>query len=296
MKYLLQIYGNVTRDEVAALSDEERNALYADWGAVNQTPGMTPGLEMADPSTATTVRVEDGKTLDDGRAVRRDQGGARRLLPARGRRPRRRDRGRRAHADGEHRRRNRGPPAGGALIERVFRDEWGRVLASLIGFLGDFDLAEEATQEAFAIAAQRWPRDGAPRTRRLADPTARNHAIDRIRRERTLADKTEAARAARPRRGPRWTTRLPGRTARARSSRAAIRRSPSEAQVALTLRALGGLDAPTRSRARSSSRSRRWRSGSSGPSGRSGRRASRSARRPRICCRTGSPPCSPSST
>jgi RNA polymerase sigma-70 factor (ECF subfamily) len=65
------------------------------------------------------------------------------------------------------------------------------VLASLIGFLGDFDLAEEAAQEAFAIAAERWPRDGVP-----TNPgawlyaSARNRAIDRIRRERTLAEKT----------------------------------------------------------------------------------------------------------
>jgi RNA polymerase sigma-70 factor (ECF subfamily) len=65
------------------------------------------------------------------------------------------------------------------------------VLASLVGFLGDFDLAEEVAQEAFAIAAARWPRDGTP-----ANPgawlvtTARNRAIDRIRRERTLAVKT----------------------------------------------------------------------------------------------------------
>ena len=65
------------------------------------------------------------------------------------------------------------------------------MLASLVGFLGDFDLAEEAAQEAFAVAAERWPRDGVP-----ANPgawltvTARNRAIDRIRRERTLAAKT----------------------------------------------------------------------------------------------------------
>ncbi len=78
-----------------------------------------------------------------------------------------------------------------AELDRVFRDQWGQVLAALIGFLGDFDLAEEAAQEAFAIAAERWPRDGAP-----ANPTAwlvataRNRAIDRIRRNRTLADKT----------------------------------------------------------------------------------------------------------
>jgi RNA polymerase sigma factor (sigma-70 family) len=64
------------------------------------------------------------------------------------------------------------------------------VFASLVGFLGDFDLAEEAAQEAFAVAAERWPRDGIP-----ANPggwltvTARNWAIDRIRRQRTLAEK-----------------------------------------------------------------------------------------------------------
>jgi RNA polymerase sigma-70 factor (ECF subfamily) len=78
-----------------------------------------------------------------------------------------------------------------AVLEQAFRDQWGRVLAALIGFLGDFDLAEEAAQEAFAIAAERWPRDGAP-----TNPgawlltTARNRAINRIRRDRTLAAKT----------------------------------------------------------------------------------------------------------
>ena len=77
------------------------------------------------------------------------------------------------------------------VLEQTFRDEWGRVLAALIGFLGDFDLAEEATQDAFAIAAARWPRDGVP-----SNPgawlvtTARNRALERLRRDRTLAAKT----------------------------------------------------------------------------------------------------------
>ena len=76
------------------------------------------------------------------------------------------------------------------MIEDVFRDQWGRVLASLIGFLGDVDLAEEAAQEAFATAAERWPRDGEP-----GNPvgwlvrTARNKALDRLRREKNLAAK-----------------------------------------------------------------------------------------------------------
>jgi RNA polymerase sigma-70 factor, ECF subfamily len=77
-------------------------------------------------------------------------------------------------------------------LEREFRKAWGRVLASLVGFAGDIELAEDAAQEAFAIAAEIWPRDGLP-----ANPTAwliitaRNRAIDRIRRARTLAAKTE---------------------------------------------------------------------------------------------------------
>jgi RNA polymerase sigma-70 factor (ECF subfamily) len=85
-----------------------------------------------------------------------------------------------------------GGTASGASVDQVFRDEWGRVLAGLIGFLGDFDLAEEAAQEAFAIAAERWPREGTPANPRAwLVTTARNRAIDRIRRERTLAAKTQ---------------------------------------------------------------------------------------------------------
>src|SRR5581483_4085355 len=75
-------------------------------------------------------------------------------------------------------------------IEEVFRSEWARVLANLIGFLGDFDLAEEAAQDAFAIAAERWPRDGLPdNPGAWLTTTARNRAIDRIRREQVLARK-----------------------------------------------------------------------------------------------------------
>ena len=78
------------------------------------------------------------------------------------------------------------------MLEEVFRAEWGRVLASLVGIFRDIELAEDAAQEAFATAAERWPRDGVP-----ANPagwlitTARNRAVDRIRRERTLAAKTQ---------------------------------------------------------------------------------------------------------
>jgi RNA polymerase sigma-70 factor, ECF subfamily len=76
-------------------------------------------------------------------------------------------------------------------LERVFREQWGYVLAALIGFLGDFDLAEEAAQEAFEIAAETWPRDGMPSAPGAwLITTGRRRAIDRIRRERVLAAKT----------------------------------------------------------------------------------------------------------
>jgi RNA polymerase sigma-70 factor (ECF subfamily) len=136
-------------------------------------------------------------------------------------------------------------------LERAFRDQWGRVLATLIGFLGDFDLAEEAAQEAFAIAAERWARDGVP-----SDPgawlitTARNRAIDRIRRNRVLAEKTRllevpSAVAEDPMDEP---TTFPDE----RLELLFTCCHPSlavEAQVALTLRTLGGLSTPEIARA-----------------------------------------------
>lgn len=68
MKYLLLIYQGSTptpRDPDAwnALSEDEQKQIYADYGALNQTPGVTPGVPMADPTSATTVRVDDGRTL-----------------------------------------------------------------------------------------------------------------------------------------------------------------------------------------------------------------------------------------
>jgi RNA polymerase sigma-70 factor, ECF subfamily len=132
-------------------------------------------------------------------------------------------------------------------LDGVFREHWGRVLATLVGILGDIELAEDAAQEAFAIAAERWPRDGEP-----DNPvgwlvsTARNRAIDHLRRQRVLAEKTK----------------LLAREFSAESEAAVYEPDESatfpderleliftcchpalalEAQVALTLRTLGGL-------------------------------------------------------
>ena len=127
----------------------------------------------------------------------------------------------------------------GAALDRVFREEWGRVVASLIGFLGDFGRAEEGAQEAFAIAAERWPRDGVPTNPRAwLLTTARNRAVDRVRREQSFAAKAGLL--------------VPETPVEPTSSAIPDERlellftccHPAlalEAQVALTLRTLGGL-------------------------------------------------------
>jgi RNA polymerase sigma-70 factor (ECF subfamily) len=77
-------------------------------------------------------------------------------------------------------------------IEQAFREEWGRAVAILTRVLGDLDLAEDAVQDAFAIALERWPRDGEPgNPAAWIVTTARNRAIDRLRREQTFARKAE---------------------------------------------------------------------------------------------------------
>jgi RNA polymerase sigma-70 factor, ECF subfamily len=126
-------------------------------------------------------------------------------------------------------------------LERTFRDEWGRVLATLIGFLGDFELAEEAAQEAFAAAAERWPRDGTPdHPRAWLVTTARNRAIDRVRRDRTLAAKTRLLEVPEAVEDTVDDTAIPDE----RLELIFTCCHPAlalDAQVALTLRTLGGL-------------------------------------------------------
>ena len=137
-----------------------------------------------------------------------------------------------------------------APLEQTFRDRWGYVLAALIGYLGDFDLAEEAAQEAFAVAAERWPRDGVP-----ANPgawlisTARNRAIDRLRRDRTLAAKTrllEVPEAVEDTMDDETTFPDERLELIFTCCHPAL---ATEAQVALTLRTLGGLTTPEIARA-----------------------------------------------
>jgi RNA polymerase sigma-70 factor (ECF subfamily) len=139
-------------------------------------------------------------------------------------------------------------------VAAVFREEWGRAVAILIRAVGDIDLAEDAVQDAFAIALERWPRDGVP-----ANPggwitvTARNRAVDRLRRAQTFAAKQEAL------------GRLAELAPRGDDEEEEMSSIPDErlaliftcchpalsmeAQVALTLRLLGGLTTPEIARA-----------------------------------------------
>ncbi len=135
-------------------------------------------------------------------------------------------------------------------VATVFREEWGRAVAILISVLGDFELAEDAVQDAFATALERWPREGEPRNPGAwIVTTAKNRAIDRIRREQTLARKTE----------------LLQRLAELPDEEDEVSAIPDErlalvftcchpalatdAQVALTLREVGGLNTPEIARA-----------------------------------------------
>ena len=89
----------------------------------------------------------------------------------------------------------------GAAVAEAFRQEWGRIVAALIGMTGDWDLAEECAQDAFALALKTWPRDGVPRrSGAWLTTVARNRALDRLRRGATeTARLREAATLSIPR-------------------------------------------------------------------------------------------------
>ncbi len=129
------------------------------------------------------------------------------------------------------------------------------MLATLIGLLGDFELAEEAAQQAFAVAAERWPADGVPANPRAwLITTARRRALDRLRRERTFQAKAAELQrelsAAADGRDPHEATMFEDDDPDFRDERLELIFTcchpalAPEAQVALTLRTLGGLTTP----------------------------------------------------
>jgi RNA polymerase sigma-70 factor (ECF subfamily) len=126
-------------------------------------------------------------------------------------------------------------------VERVFREEYGRAVAVLVRRFGDIDLAEEAVQDAFAVAVQRWPVEGAPpRPAGWIITTARNRALDRLRREASREDRHAQAALLREagepvEEGPVHDDRLRLIFTCCHPALAA------DVQVALTLRLLGGL-------------------------------------------------------
>ena len=138
-----------------------------------------------------------------------------------------------------------------AVVAAAFRQESGRAVATLIRILGDFDLAEEAVQEAFVIAVERWPRDGVPdNPGAWIVRAARNRAIDRLRRERRYEEKLKELELLMP--GlpddPADESSLPDDRLRLFFTCCHPALAP-EARVALTLRNLGGLSTPEVARA-----------------------------------------------
>ena len=146
------------------------------------------------------------------------------------------------------------------VVERTFREQHGRVLATLIRVLGDFDLAEEVVSDAYLVALERWPHDGAPSNPGAwITTTARHRAIDRIRRDRRFAEKVEilgrdagldarhgAAAPVAPAEGE--MNPIPDDQLRLIFTCCHPALAP-EASIALTLRTLGGLSTPEIARA-----------------------------------------------
>jgi RNA polymerase sigma-70 factor (ECF subfamily) len=143
------------------------------------------------------------------------------------------------------------PAIAPADIERVFGEEYGRAVAVLVRVFGSIDIAEEAVQDAFTAAVQRWPQSGLPPSPAgWIITTARNRAIDRLRREASREDRHAQAALLHARDEPVPDEEGPVRDERLRliftCCHPALRTS---AQVALTLRLLGGLTTPEIARA-----------------------------------------------
>jgi RNA polymerase sigma-70 factor (ECF subfamily) len=136
------------------------------------------------------------------------------------------------------------PEPSDTAIERIFREQYGRAVAVLVRLLGDIDAAEEAVQDAFLIAVQRWPEDGVPPSPAgWIVTTARNRAIDRLRRESSRADRHAQAALLQVDAGPVEVGAV--QDDRLRLIFTCCHPSLSTAaQVALTLRLLGGLTTP----------------------------------------------------
>lgn len=137
-------------------------------------------------------------------------------------------------------------PEASAAVDALYRSDWGRIVATLIRLVGDFDVAEEAAQEAFAVAVDQWVVSGVPEfPRAWIIQTARHKAIDRIRRRARLAEKLDAYAVSESTRTAGAPDYDPDQIPDDRLRLIFTCCHPSlslEAQVALTLRTLGGLE------------------------------------------------------
>ena len=291
MQYALLIYTPEPETEPAPEVLAEQMAGYDAFTEHLRSRGaMKAGEALDSTATATTVRVVDGRTittdgpfaetketlggfylveaadLDEAIAYAAMIPGARtgciEVRPVwdyviSGARDRRR-----RHRPGTDARDDRRPLTGSdaahEIVDRLFREEQGRAVATLIRVTGDFDLAEEAVQDAFISALETWPARGVPdNPGAWITTTARNRAIDRLRRRKRLVEKTEVL----------------AREAAMESELETIEPGPTEdampiaddrlrliftcchpalamdARVALTLRTLGGLTTPEIARA-----------------------------------------------
>ncbi len=133
------------------------------------------------------------------------------------------------------------PPVGQAAIEQVFRNEYGRAVAVLVRVFGDIDLAEESVQDAFTVALQRWPSAGMPPSSAgWIITTARNRAVDRLRREASRNDRHAQAQLLHGDDEPAEEVAVPDDRLRLIFTCCHPALAPN-VQVALTLRLLGGL-------------------------------------------------------
>lgn len=141
------------------------------------------------------------------------------------------------------------PEVATSEIERIFRNESGRAVASLVRFFGDIDLAEEAVQEAFVVALERWPSSGLPPSPAgWIITTAKNRGIDRVRRESTRDDRQAEAVRLQEQDEPEEVGPVVDDQLRLIFTCCHPSLAPT-AQVALTLRLIAGLQTPEIARA-----------------------------------------------
>ena len=181
-RYLLSVHSREGGEVREPMTEEQMRQSHARLGDIEREMATAGAWvfsgRLHEPDTATVVRVSDGEllTTDGPFAESKDHLGGFYVNPGADRGPPVRRLRRRADGLTE--------VVEEAVVGRIFREESGRSVAAVIGFCGDIDVAEDAVQEAFAIALRKWPEGGLPpNPGGWITTTARNRAIDRLRRD-----------------------------------------------------------------------------------------------------------------